>query len=88
VDPKDKNEQHAQFVVQMAKVLTLPSEHCLDNLGKDFRGTDAEKPYLKFQSDLKLIGDTINKRNKESKKKGEATYHYLHPSVIPASVDI
>lgn len=87
-DEKGEKAKNAQEVVQIARALTMPSKNCLNNLRKDFQGTMAEEPYLKFQSDLKVIGDAINKRNKKNKKRGEATYHYLHPSVIPASVDI
>ena len=73
--------------VEMVHILTLPSHHCIDNLSGQFDNI-GNKSYVKFVKNLDEIGDEVEARNKESKKAGEAVYHYLNPSVVPASVDI
>lgn len=77
----------AEKTLQVVRALTLPSNFCIDNLSENYKDT-GKGPYEKFQVDLKVIGDKINKRNKENKDAGKAVYHYLHPSVVPASIDI
>lgn len=77
----------AKETLQVVRALTLPSNFCIDNLSKNYQ-TRGKVPYEMFQNDLKKIGDKINDRNKENKSAGKAVYHYLHPSVVPASIDI
>jgi hypothetical protein len=43
-----------QDIVTVVYVLTLPSDHCIDNLHKHFSGV-GEKAYMKFQLKLKVI---------------------------------
>jgi hypothetical protein len=50
--------------------------------------TIGKVPYKMFQDDLKVIGEKINARNMANKSKGMAVYPYLHPSKVPASIDI
>jgi len=77
----------ASFVMNLVRGLTLPSETCVDNLDGCFSEV-GEKSYRKFQSKLDVISDEIEARNKSKKKKGEAIYSYLNPTVVPASIDI
>jgi hypothetical protein len=77
----------AELTTQLMHLLTIPSNYAIDNLTNDFKGI-GKKSYELFQEDLKVIGDDINQRNKKSKSEGRAVYHYLHPSKIPASIDI
>jgi arachidonate 5-lipoxygenase len=78
---------NAQQIITTTTILTLPSQDCIDNLQNNF-STIGNKSYTKFQSKLDEIGDGIERRNKESKKAGNAVYSYLNPSVVPASIDI
>lgn len=73
--------------IQTVRLLTIPSDHCLDNLSEEFAsiGTAA---YATFLKRLHIISDEINTRNEEAKKANKATYNYLNPSVVPASIDI
>jgi hypothetical protein len=73
--------------ITVARGLTLPSNFCIDNLSDNFSiiGADA---YKKFKKELQTIGNDINKRNDAIKKKGTPAYTYLHPSKVPASIDI
>jgi hypothetical protein len=77
----------AKETLQVARTLTLPSNFCIDNLSKNYK-TTGKVPYKMFQKDLKVIGEKINARNMSNKKKGLAVYPYLHPSKVPASIDI
>ena len=74
-------------IIQMGRLLTFPSDHCLDNLSEEFAsiGTAA---YATFLKRLHIISDEINTRNEEAKKANKATYNYLNPSNVPASIDI
>jgi hypothetical protein len=78
----------AKTFLQTVRALTIPSNYCIDNLSADFKGTRGEVPYKDFQKDLKVIGKKINDRNISHKKKGNPVYAYLHPSNVPASIDI
>ena len=71
----------------MARRLTLPSSHCLDNLSDEF-DTIGKKAYDTFLANLKVISTGINVRNKEAEKANKAPYNYLNPSVVPASIEI
>ena len=71
----------------MVHILTLPSDHCIDNLSDQFV-TIGEESYSKFLDNLDEIGDGIEERNRLSKDAGDAIYSYLNPSVVPASIDI
>ena len=71
----------------MARRLTLPSSHCLDNLSDEF-DTIGKEAYDTFLANLKVISAGINVRNKEAEKANKAPYNYLNPSVVPASIEI
>jgi hypothetical protein len=77
----------AKETLQVARALTLPSSFCIDNLSKNYK-TIGKVPYKTFQGELKVIGDKINARNMSNKSKGRPVYPYLHPSKVPASIDI
>jgi hypothetical protein len=70
-----------------ANILTLPSYTCVDNLEKQFNDV-GKKAYEKFQSKLDVIGHDIEDRNYKNKLAKKPTYSYLHPSAVPASIDI
>jgi hypothetical protein len=53
-----------------------------------FKGTVGEQAYSKFLVRLDVIGKEINARNKKNRNNGKPVYHYLHPSIVPASIDI
>ena len=74
-------------MISMAQVLNLPSDHCLDNLSEEF-ATIGKEAYGTFLKRLNAISDEINARNEEAKKANKATYNYLNPTVVPASIDI
>jgi hypothetical protein len=80
-------EELMKQTLTTARILTLPSEDCIDNLEKQFDDVGKEA-YKKFQSKLDVISDDIEDRNKASKKAGKATYSYLNPTAVPASIDI
>lgn len=69
--------------------LTVPSEKCIDNLSTHYDKTRyGKKSYKKFLAVLDGIGDKIEARNKRNKRIGKLVYSYLHPSNVPASIDI
>ena len=68
-------------------VLTLPSKNTIDKLDENY-ATNGKEAYAKFKEELDRIGKDINARNKKNRSAGKAVYHYLHPTVIPASIDI
>jgi hypothetical protein len=75
--------------LSIARLLTLPSVHCLDNLSEEFTTTSIGSiAYGNFLANLKVISDGINARNKEAEKAKKAPYNYLNPSVVPASIEI
>lgn len=74
-------------MIRMGRLLTFPSDHCLDNLSKEFASIGTEA-YATFLKRLHIISDDINTRNEEAKKANKATYNYLNPSHVPASIDI
>ena len=78
---------NAKKTIQTTRILTLPSETCIDNIEGNFSKV-GKKSYSKFQSKLDAIGGDIERRNKKNEKAGKAIYCYLNPSVVPASVDI
>ena len=73
--------------MQLTRLLTTPSETCIDNLDENFSEV-GEASYNKLQVKLDAISDEIEDRNVANKKKGAAVYSYLNPSVVPASIDI
>jgi hypothetical protein len=77
----------AKETMQVVRTLTLPSPDTIDKMDKHYK-TTGNAPYKIFQADLKVIGDKIEARNKSNKSKGRAVYPYLHPSKVPASIDI
>ena len=81
----DKN--YTKLTILLVQSLTLPSETCIDNLENSFNEVGTES-YKKFQLKLDVISEDIEDRNKAKKKKGEATYSYLNPTNVPASIDI
>ena len=81
------NVDDTREVIATVNVLTLPSKRTLDQLTDDF-STLGSEAYEMFLEDLKGIGDGINQRNAQNKRRGRAVYPYLHPSVVPASIDI
>jgi len=66
-------------------LLTLPSDHCIDDLDKNFSRT-GQKSYEKFKMKLKIIQDEIERRNRAAAKQN--VYNYLNPKNVPASIDI
>jgi hypothetical protein len=83
----DPEIEIAKETLQVVRALTIPSNFCIDNLSKNYK-TIGKVPYEMFQDDLKVIGEKINARNMSNKSKGRAVYPYLHPSKVPASIDI
>mmetsp|Transcript_4663 Transcript_4663/g.8089 ORF Transcript_4663/g.8089 Transcript_4663/m.8089 type:complete len:252 (-) Transcript_4663:1140-1895(-) len=72
-----------------SRALTIPSEKCIDNLSAHYKDVPyGQKSYAKFLQRLDEIGDKIEKRNRKHKRTGEPVYPYLHPSNVPASIDI
>eukprot|EP00984_Skeletonema_dohrnii_P025878 scaffold15109_cov70-Skeletonema_dohrnii-CCMP3373.AAC.2 len=65
--------------LSMVRLLTTPSENCLDNLSDRFEtiGTEA---YDKFLKNLNFISEEIEARNEEAEKANKAPYNYLNPS--------
>jgi len=74
-------------VIKVVHLLTIPSDHCVDNLENEFPSIGA-KSYATFQAKLDEIGDEIEARNKQAAKEKKGLYNYLNPSVVPASIDI
>jgi hypothetical protein len=83
----DPEVEIAKETMQVVRALTLPSNFCIDNLSKNYETTGTAS-YKIFQDDLKVIGEKINARNLSNKRKKRAVYPYLHPSRVPASIDI
>lgn len=81
------NIEAAKTTIETAATLTLPSKHTIDSLESNFQGVGREA-YQKFLRRLDTIGDDINARNKKNRDAGKPVYHYLHPSLVPASIDI
>lgn len=75
------------FQILTTKVLTLPSTHTIGKMDSEFTGVGATA-YKNFQKELKGIGKEISERNLKNKKNKLPIYHYLHPDVVPASIDI
>jgi len=73
--------------MQLTRVLTIPSETCIDDLDDNFAEV-GEASYKKLKSKLDTISDEIEDRNVANKNKGAAVYSYLNPAVVPASIDI
>eukprot|EP00536_Pseudo-nitzschia_multiseries_P018055 jgi/Psemu1/248525/estExt_Genewise1.C_20950002 len=73
--------------VGLTKILTLPSTHTIGKLDEQFKDRGAEA-YEDFKKELEGIGNEITERNKKNKKKNGPIYHYLHPDVVPASIEI
>jgi len=78
---------YVKETIATAHTLTFQTGHCIDKLSDEFEGR-GKKSYKKFLIRLDEIGDQIEERNKQSEKKKMAVYPYLHPSVVPASIDI
>lgn len=74
-------------ILKTARLLTLPSKNCLDNLSDKFESVGT-KSYDKFLTNLNVISKEIEARNEEAEKANEAPYNYLNPSNVPASIDI
>lgn len=74
-------------IVWTVWTLSLPSDHCLDNLNSEFK-TVGRESYMKFLKNLKPLSDAVEKRNEEDKKDGKKPYNYLNPKKVPASIDI
>lgn len=81
------NMDSAERAIATVRTLTMPSKHTIDSLDNNFKDLGHES-YQKFLVNLGLIGDDINNRNKKNRDAGKPVYHYLHPSVLPASIDI
>jgi hypothetical protein len=73
--------------ITLTDILTLPSTHTVNVLDKQFESVGTAS-YKSFKKELATIGKGITKRNKKAKANGDAVYHYLHPDVVPASIDI
>ena len=70
-------------------LLNMPSDVHIDELADHYSKTKyGMQSYDTFLKRLKVIGDDIEARNKKNKKEGNAVYPYLHPSNVPASIDI
>lgn len=81
------NLDAAKEAIQVTRVLTLPSKHTIDKLHENFQDLGHES-YELFLIDLDKLGKKIDNRNKENREKGKPVYNYLHPTVVPASIDI
>lgn len=74
--------------LMVSRMLTLPADVHLDDLSGHYNNKTTrygQKSYQRFQRRLEVIGDAIDRRNQRSAARGEATYPYLHPSVVAAS---
>ena len=81
------NMTDVKEVITTARTLVLPSKHTIGKLDAQFAELGSAA-YTAFKEELDQIGATINERNRENARKGLPIYHYLHPSVVPASIDI
>jgi len=73
--------------IQLLSVLTPPSHHTINKLDHHFETIGTEY-YKKFKEVLEGIGEDIYERNESNSRKVLPTYHYLHPDVVSASIDI
>ena len=72
-----------------ARMLTLPSETTLTSLSHHYdKAQYGKASYAKFLEVLEELGDEIEARNKYNRDAGRPVYAYLHPSTVPASVDV
>jgi arachidonate 5-lipoxygenase len=78
----------AQEILTTVYTITLPSDHCIDNLHEKHFSEVGEKAYKKFQKTLDTIKDLNDKRNSDAKNANKFVYNFLNPSVVPASIDI
>lgn len=77
----------AKLTIETTLALTYLSDHTINRLDKQFASV-GKVSYESFKNELDHIGNEITARNTESERNGEATYHYLHPDFVTASIDI
>lgn len=76
-------------IVFLAMLLTTPTDFPINGLLDHFNQTSfGKQSYSDFLAMLDTIGLEIDDRDSDLVRQGSSPYPYLHPSRVPASIDI